>query len=49
MLQPQQSSQPIRIVNAYDSGHVADFMGSDAGERVIVNAVRRNKRALGMA
>ena len=49
MLQPQQTTQPIRIVNAYDSAHVSDFMGSDAGERVIVNAVRRNKRALGMA
>jgi len=49
MLQQQQTSQPIRIVNAYDSAHVADFMGSDAGERVIMNAVRRNKRALGMA
>lgn len=36
----------IRIVNAYDSSHVAEFMGSGEGERVIMNAVRRNGAAL---
>ena len=45
----QQQSQPIRIVNAYDDGHIDDYLGSDSGERKIINAVRRNKRALGMA
>lgn len=49
MLQPQQASQPIRIVNAFDDGHIDDYLGSDSGERKIVNAVRRNKRALGIA
>lgn len=42
----QQQAANIRIVNAYDSAHVADFMGSDAGERVIMNAVRRNGAAV---
>jgi hypothetical protein len=42
----QQAQSNIRIVNAYDSAHVADFMGSDAGERVIMNAVRRNGAAV---
>ena len=44
-----QQAQPIRIVNAYDDGHIDDYLGSDAGEKKIINAVRRNKRALGMA
>lgn len=42
MLAPQQSSQPIRIVNAYDTEHVGDFMGSEAGARVIMNVVKKN-------
>ena len=45
----QQQAQPIRIVNAYDDGHIDDYLGSDSGERKIINAVRRNKRALGIA
>lgn len=45
----QQQAQPIRIVNAFDDGHIDDYLGSDSGERKIINAVRRNKRALGIA
>jgi uncharacterized protein YukJ/predicted nuclease with RNAse H fold len=45
----QQQAQPIRIVNAYDDGHIDDYLGSDSGERKIINAVRRNKHALGIA
>lgn len=45
-----QSSNPqIRIVNAFDDGHIDDYLGSNAAEKKIVNAVRRNRRALGMA
>lgn len=37
------SSAPnIRIVNAFDASVVGDYLGSDAGEQVIMNAVRRN-------
>ncbi|URA07007.1 putative tail tape measure protein [Xanthomonas phage Elanor] len=32
----------LRIINQYDTGHVADFMGSDVGEEIIMNAVRSN-------
>ena len=39
--QPAQP-QSIRIVNAFDSSVVGDYLGSAAGERVIMNAVQRN-------
>lgn len=45
---PRMEAQPIRIVNAFDDGHIDDYLGSDAGERKIVNAVRRNRAALGL-
>jgi hypothetical protein len=45
---PPASEPNIRIVNAYDDGHIDDYLGSDSAERKIVNAVRRNKRALGI-
>lgn len=32
----------LRIVNAFDTSVVGDYMGSDAGEEIIMNAVRRN-------
>lgn len=32
----------IRNVNAFDTQMIGDYMGSDAGERVIINAVKRN-------
>lgn len=47
-LQPQTAQNNIRIVNAYDDGHIDNYLGSDNGEEKIVNAVRRNKRALGL-
>ena len=46
MLQPAAQGSNIRIVNAYDSEHVADFMGSADGERVIMNAVKKNQAAV---
>lgn len=42
----QQQQSNIRIVNAYDTSHVGDYMGSGEGERIIMNAVRRNGAAL---
>jgi hypothetical protein len=36
----------IRIVNAFDVSVIGDYLGSDAGEEVIMNAVRRNQGAL---
>ena len=45
-----QSSGPvqnnIRIVNAFDVSVVGDYMGSDAGEELIMNAVRRNQTTI---
>lgn len=39
-------SQNLRIVNAFDTQVIGDYMGSDAGEKVIMNAVRRNQRTI---
>jgi hypothetical protein len=38
-------SQNIRIVNAFDNSVIGDYMGSAAGEKVIMNAVQRNAGA----
>lgn len=35
-----------RIVNAFDTAAIGDYMGSDAGEQVILNVVRRNRSVL---
>src|SRR5690606_34968358 len=36
----------IRNVNAFDTAAIGDYMGSDAGEQVILNVVRRNRSVL---
>jgi phosphate uptake regulator len=36
----------IRIVNAWDTSMIGDYMGSSSGEEVIMNAVRRNQRTI---
>lgn len=36
----------IRNVNAFDTAVIGDYMGSGSGERVIMNVVRRNQRAI---
>lgn len=41
-LQPSSPQVNVRNVNAYDTSHVADFMGSGSGERVIMNVIRKN-------
>jgi len=38
--------QNIRIVNAWDTAMIGDYMGSSSGERVIMNAVRKNSRTI---
>jgi hypothetical protein len=38
--------QNIRIVNAWDTSMIGDYMGSSSGERVIMNAVRKNSRTI---
>jgi lambda family phage tail tape measure protein len=48
----QQSAPPpppqnnIRIVNAFDTGVVGDYMGSADGEKIIMNAVKRNQNTI---
>jgi len=39
-------SRPIRIINAFEPSVVAGFLGSDEGEEIIMNVVRRNQPAL---
>ena len=36
----------IRIVNAFDSSVVGDYLGSDSGEKAILNVVRRNAQTI---
>lgn len=38
--------QNIRIVNAFDTGVIGDYLGSSEGERHILNVVSRNQTAL---
>jgi hypothetical protein len=49
--QTAQAPQNIRIINAFDVGVVGDYLGSDAGERKIMNVILRNpsiiKQAVG--
>lgn len=33
----------LRIINAFDTGVISDYLGSDSGEEVIMNVVRRNQ------
>ena len=40
------SATNLRIVNAFDTQVIGDYMGSGAGEKVIMNAVRRNQRTI---
>lgn len=39
---PRTSEPKIRIINAYDTSHVKDYLSSSEGERIILNAVKRN-------
>jgi hypothetical protein len=43
--QPQ-VNQSVRIVNAIDPGVTHDHLQSPAGEKVIVNIIGRNSRAI---
>jgi len=47
--QPLQPPQNIRIVNAFDTSVIGDYLGSAAGERIIMNAVQRNAGAFRQA
>lgn len=39
---PRASEPKIRIINAYDTSHVKDYLSSSEGERIILNAIKRN-------
>jgi hypothetical protein len=36
----------LRIINAFDTGVIGDYLGSDEGEELIMNAVRRNQTTI---
>ena len=42
----EQPGRNLRIVNAFDTSVIGEYMGSDPGEEVIMNAVRRNARVI---
>ena len=42
----QQPAANIRIVNAFDNAVIGDYMGGSDGERLVMNAVRRNQGAI---
>lgn len=37
------SSQNLRIVNAFDTSVISDYLGSDEGEQTIINVARNNR------
>jgi len=39
---PATETKSIRIVNAFDSSIIGDYIGSESGEQVIMNVVQRN-------
>lgn len=43
---PPPPQNNIRIVNAFDTAVIGDFMGSTEGEKVIMNAVKRNQATI---
>lgn len=45
----QAQPQNIRIVNAFDNSVIGDYLGSSAGEKIIMNAVQRNAGAFRQA
>lgn len=38
-------ASPVRIVNMFDNGVISDYLSGSEGEKVIINAVRRNASA----
>ncbi len=40
------SATNLRIVNAFDTAVIGDYLGSAAGEQVIMNSVKRNQRTI---
>lgn len=45
----QQAPAPqtnLRIINAFDTGVIGDYLGSDDGEQVIMNVVQRNSTTI---
>lgn len=45
----QQAPAPqtnLRIINAFDTGVITDYIGSDAGEEAVMNVVRRNSTSI---
>jgi hypothetical protein len=45
-VQQNQIGGGVRIVNAWDTQLIGDYMGSDSGEEVIMNTVRRNQSTI---
>ena len=43
------AQQNIRIINAFDHSVIGDYLGSAAGEKIIMNAVQRNAGAFRQA
>jgi hypothetical protein len=44
--QDSPAENKIRIVNAFDTSVVGDYLGSDAGEQKIMNVIRRNRSTI---
>ena len=36
------AAQNIRIINAFDTAVVGDYIGSDAGEKSVINVIKNN-------
>lgn len=51
LLENQKTQAPapetkIRVINAFDSAIVGDYLGSDEGEKVIMNVIKRNETTI---
>jgi hypothetical protein len=40
------SATNLRIVNAFDTSVIGDYLGSSSGEQLIMNTVKRNQRTI---
>jgi len=40
------SATNLRIVNAFDTSVIGDYIGSSSGEQLIMNTVKRNQRTI---
>ena len=46
--QSQQNDVNLRVINSFDDSTIHDAMATPAGEKVVLNIIKRNKTNLGL-